>query len=1151
MTLQVSRNVPVLLVTCACVLLGPNVGIVGAFQLPGIGDEASWRERKLRELKSDDVNIRRGAASALIRDDIDGAKLIDAIIPVMSDEDFRVRRSAIIALRIHGVGRSDVAVAFRKALADCDPRLASDLIHALRVVEPNPEESLDAFVIAALRDDRIVTPNAIRAMKEIGAPAVDALVKLLKEPSWLIREEAIAALASLGEAARPALPQIVDAATAPNAMNMDIYCPKLVTWSDQAVAELIKVLQQDPESRANVAGDCLASMEEKAAPAVPALLEIAEAARNTTSVRSACIRTLARVGHSRDEVLHSIMKLAEGDHDKHLRESALNALGVFGERGAPAVPLLAAVVRDDDEALLKRAAFHSLVWIKPEADVVVPLCIKVLGGDGSEDLKETAAWALSEYGSEAAEAWPALKPMLKTKGHVRRAAIRAMVAMEVADLSVSPDLRTAVREGERFEREAAIKALAQLGSSASDAVPDLLQVVRSDANNAASAAHTLGMMLADAATVPPEITGEMRRWYDKGRRLQRERRRRSAPDQAGSVEHGTEDAPQPNEITGDVLLDGVGVMGVRVALTPTQGNLGEKLEVRIATTDDLGTFRFSHVSQGRYRLVAVHPDHEPSLVSVQLERSSRTRGGGQQITLRSTDLKTFTVVNDDDATLPNVVVRINKYRSIPMPPIELRTDASGAFSFPLGTGFVSGEAEHPGYMRTRFVLSQDGDKSRVLMRRPYRISGKVADAKTGTPIPSFTVTRGLRLSVAPALLEVEDEPLGSFTGGAYEILFEESANLPSPFNQMALAFDAPGYQQGMSPSYEEGSGDLVFDIELVPQGGTEGRLIDADGKPVAGADVVLAAAEPMTPVSLLNGHPDWALDRLPRFTTDAEGRFAFPAQSRRFALLVADDRGFAFVMDGAFAEQPKVQLTPWARLSGFVRSGNEVISGAHVDILVESLAEPIGAVATDAVDASDKLSLPGGEDSWLPSFRYSVKTDERGRFSVDRVRPGRVRVAVPVEVSTNTFVSVVKNTLELTPGEVREISFGGGGRRVIGRIDLPKQPSRFGGGFEPCRARFGGVVFDRTAQPQPSLQEAINARRLPKSFYPFGFQEDGVFTINDVEPGKYRLVIGLRCVDGLAPPDHVVDHEFDVPKGDLDVPFNLGELKTTPIQEPE
>lgn len=1143
-----SARTTALVVASCFMLLGPIVGNVSAWQLPGIGDEASWRERKLHDLRSDDVRIRRDAARELARNDVDGTKLIDALMAAMSDEDFLVRRSVVIALRVHGAGRSDVANVFRNALVDCDPRLASELIHGLTVVDPNLAGSLDALVTAALRDDRNITPYAVEAMTKIGQPAVTPLVNMLKDPGWEVRENAIAGLVDLAEVARPATPKIVDAATLPSAFNVDTVCPKLVAWSDDAVVELVKLVKGGPESKATCAVDCLAWMEKEAAVAVPVLLEIAADTEVRIGVRSACLRALARVGESKEEVLRRIMKFAEEDRDKSFREAALTNLGQFGERAAPAVPLLVSIVRGDDSIRLRNAALHSLGWIKPKPDVVIPLCTEVLRGRDPDIIKQTAAWVVSKYGTAGAQAWPALKPMLRSDGDNRKAAIDAMLEVGVHDPTILPELRTIVREGGRFEREAAIKALSELGPSAADAIPDLLDIVQSDTNNGESAAYALGLILPDGAAVLPQITGDMRGWYEKGCRFRREHAQRFAPNTPEPAEQAIATDQRLSEIVGDVVVDGVGVEGVRVSLSCQRNERSEGIEVRLTTTDDLGTFRFPDVSDGRYSLVAFHPGHEPAFVYVEADRSRGMQPKRQQITLRPQEPATFTVVNGEEEPLSDVAVRITEYRSTPMPPVELRTDRAGTFSFPLGTGFVNGEADHPVYMRTRFVLSNDRNQASVVMLKPYRISGNVKDASTGAPIPSFSVTRGIRLGDSPALLGDGDQ-LGSFTDGVYEIRFEESVNLQAPFNRLALAFDAPGYQREISPAYSEGLGDLTFNIELAPRGGTTGRLIDGDGKPVAGAEVVLVVSDPMRRINLLNGRPDWTLEDSPQFTTSADGRFAFPPQSRRFGLLVADDRCFAFIMDRTFSAHDTIELTPWARLTGTVRSGNDVAAGALIDVAIEPLT-PEPSLDVDQNRDGDSLTQTT-EGYWHPSFRYSVQADERGEFSVDRVRPGRVRIGLLVPIHVNVLVSMVRKTVELAPGEEREVCIGGGGRHVAGRIDIPKRRNPFTDGLDRCASALGGVMFERTVEPQPSLHDALRMRGLPKLYHPFGFHEDGAFTISDVKPGKYRLVIGFQCANESGPPDYALDHEFELPEGDLAVPFDLGELKVTRIQQPD
>src|SRR6185312_10497261 len=106
--------------------------------------------------------------------------------------------------------------------------------------------------------------------------------------------------------------------------------------------------------------------------------------------------------------------------------------------------------------------------------------------------------------------------------------------------------------------------------------------------------------------------------------------------------------------------------------------------------------------------------------------------------------------------------------------------------------------------------------------------------------------------------------------------------------------------------------------------GPAGVVRGSDGKPLAGADVVLV--DPSQPFVINNGRPPTRsaqqVDR--RFVeTGADGRYAFRPQEPPYTIVALHDRGFAeqTIRDANAPPPADLTLRPWGRIEGTLRIG--------------------------------------------------------------------------------------------------------------------------------------------------------------------------------------------------------------------------------------
>jgi thiol-disulfide isomerase/thioredoxin len=122
--------------------------------------------------------------------------------------------------------------------------------------------------------------------------------------------------------------------------------------------------------------------------------------------------------------------------------------------------------------------------------------------------------------------------------------------------------------------------------------------------------------------------------------------------------------------------------------------------------------------------------------------------------------------------------------------------------------------------------------------------------------------------------------------------------------------------------------------------------------------------------------------------------------------------------------------------------------------------------------------------------RYYVKTDAQGRFDLRRVMPGRLVLVrtVPNGVQRRIWL-ISMATLDVAPGRTYELAIGRSGRRVAGRLEIPKSD----------------VWMIRKAEIVP--RNSADKRSAPVGVQVF---EDGRFEAQDLRPGDYLLRIALH-----------------------------------------
>ena len=423
-----------------------------------------------------------------------------------------------------------------------------------------------------------------------------------------------------------------------------------------------------------------------------------------------------------------------------------------------------------------------------------------------------------------------------------------------------------------------------------------------------------------------------------------------------------------------------------------------------------------------------------------------------------------------------------------------------------------------GYMSRRRVALTPTDAEQVVTLDPELvITGRVTDAATGRPVPTFRLVRGLVFSNNPRVSwMVQDE--AEFTGGRYTIKHVE------PYAGYAVRVEATGYKPADSRVFTPGEAAQSFDFVLTRAGAADlltGVVLRPDGQPAAGAEVALATRD----------HPLVFEMEQVRFSrsngmsfakTGPDGRFMFDAPDGPYLLAAMSDDGYA----ESRAKSGTLALQAWGKVKGLAFIGRQRAANQTINIGRRGYQPDLHGVNA--------------------FYGLNTRTDAQGRFLFDRVIPGASEVARVVVTDfgngSQQHMGCWQEPVDVAPGQTVLVHIGVRGRPVVGRVVLPAAP---GGHVDWRQNRPATIEKARVRNPLQGLfgQDPRQYDRFAASL-----DKDGWFRVDDVPPGHYELTITIDAPPASDRPGPVkelgrVKVPINVPEGDDDVPVDLGEIE--------
>jgi HEAT repeat protein len=411
--------------------------------LPRVGaDPATAVPLALAGLKSSDEGVRRAATNSLLLSRSYGRsygeKAVPALVADLRSDDATVRqRSAQVLGRMNVAAREAVP-----ALIDRAKKEPAETVYATALAQIGAP-ALDPLLkelTATSEKDFASRAWVFRALKDMGSPAMDALVPALDSPQPAVRAGAVRALEGM-----PLTPPLVK---------------RLVDLS----------ADNDPKVRAATLRTLafVRSQRDVLVPKLESGLNDGDAeVRRAAAVGLAAIGSVERIGAK------GLIELL-GEPDVAIQRSAINALGIVGAAAAPAVPMISERLGRAD---LRITALEALGKIGPGAAPAVPQLLE-LAKSGDEEVRLAALQAIGNIGENAEAVLPILYDGLKSQNRdLRIASVQILAKVERSDEKLMPVLTAALQDESGRVRRIGVESARRLKDRAEPLVPYILPLL--------------------------------------------------------------------------------------------------------------------------------------------------------------------------------------------------------------------------------------------------------------------------------------------------------------------------------------------------------------------------------------------------------------------------------------------------------------------------------------------------------------------------------------------------------------------------------------------------------------------------------------------------------------------------------------------------
>jgi HEAT repeat protein len=357
--------------------------------------------------------------------------------------------------RVEMLTRGDLAERKRSAdaLAEFGPRATVAIAPLMGVLD---------------HEDVDLRQRAGHALTRIGAVAVPALVRGMKEGTPRVRETSARTLGQMSAVARDVVPDLI-AVLADVEQEVAVRRAAADALGEfhqagaPAVTALLAALRSNDYQLRAAAAQSLGAIGADAAKVVPALVGALK--DPTDAVKVEATAALAHFGPNAKEAVQPLLGLLQSTTPL-IRKEAIAALGAVGRESKEAVTPLADVLKDSKESNdLRAVALSSLTQMKPVVKEAFPAILGVFkdASTSSELHRTIAAHLVADLPEEAT---PLLAQALKEGTKPAKMAIMGTVVNwggrgKIEPSSIPKEIHAAIKEMAEKESDAAVKAQAE------------------------------------------------------------------------------------------------------------------------------------------------------------------------------------------------------------------------------------------------------------------------------------------------------------------------------------------------------------------------------------------------------------------------------------------------------------------------------------------------------------------------------------------------------------------------------------------------------------------------------------------------------------------------------------------------------------------
>ena len=312
-----------------------------------------------------------------------------------------------------------------------------DLLLAMDKARKQMMRGAPAFkkALNASRPRASMRPNIARALGDIGAPAVPALLELLADADPDFRKMSTIAFTEMGkeinddfdepldigDEVEPAVSGLIHALVDEDADVQSGAVNALAAFGDEAIAPLIQALDDGEVARRANAAKALGRIEPPAEDAVPALA--GALGDDHPEVRLNAIEALLVMETAASQAAPAIAERLVHDDDPKVRKVAADALGRF--RDLSAIPTLIEAIGDDDSHV-RRLAAQSLYYL---GDASIPAVVEALGHENDVIRGNAETFVLAVSTEARAQVTKALRDALDDDREAVRARAKDILAI--------------------------------------------------------------------------------------------------------------------------------------------------------------------------------------------------------------------------------------------------------------------------------------------------------------------------------------------------------------------------------------------------------------------------------------------------------------------------------------------------------------------------------------------------------------------------------------------------------------------------------------------------------------------------------------------------------------------------------------------------